>query len=500
MLSVRRQIFLFFLLFLYCQAGYTKSVSPLDFGLSEASNGEDRFWALYKAHSYAIKNGMGVDYKGIKEINVTIPIDSKSIPLSFYNDFRDVVIIVDSPYKNCALFYMKSEATIIDINENDLDNDDFRKYSFFNKGTCLLIYEDEYPWVKERQGFNYGATRRDIRVLKGGIAINKTVSIYNNKPFSKPKISYIESDDKLKIIKNISIFRSPLSKNIVYCFSIDGQNNVEFRNIKIHTPEKSELFGDAAFSIRNSANIKFKEVLIEGTYSQITNYGYGISMDNVWNSSFYKLIANAKWGVFGCYNINKCTIDHCDINRFDIHCYGKDVYIKHSTLRDNYSQFSSVYGTIKYDHCNFINYTPCLIERSFNSYVPFDIELKKCKMYITLDKKCNYLIDMGWLNSQNNERAELSEKCWPNVKINGLDIYLPKEERLFFFFFLHNAVKDGIPVGYIKSIQIKKIFFNDKVNFELCNYNVLTFSNLNVNIQQRKGSNARIDNNVISKR
>ena len=494
-----RKLFFIILLILSSQTGYTKNVSPLDFGLKKATNGEERFMALYKAHSYAINNGMGVDYKGIDRIDVTIPKDSPPIPLCKYNDFRGVIITVDSPYRNYSLFYMKSEAKRIAINEEDLDKDDFRKYPSLKKGTCLLLYEDANPWVKERQGFNYGAVRRDIRALKGGVAINKAVSEYSNKPFTNPQISYIESDDYLKIIKNLTIFRSSLSNNIVYCFSIIGQNNIEFNNIKIHTPDNSKMFGDAVFSIKNSTNVFFKEVLIDGTYSQENKYGYGISMDNVWNSSFYKLTADAKWGIFGCYNINKCTIDHCNINRFDIHCYGKDVYLKQTTLKDNYSQFSSVYGLIQYEDCTFYNYIPCLIESSFNAYVPFQLVIKNCIMHMTSDDKRNYLIDMGWPDSQRNERFELSEKSWPNVIIEGLDIFLPKEEKVFYLFYIHNNYIQETPIEYIKRIQIDSINFINNVDFELCNKNIWTSSELDISIKQNDSSKAIVgDSGVIS--
>lgn len=64
-----------------------KDVSPLDFGLLQAKNGTERYNCLYQTHCVAIAAGVNVSYRGIDSLEIEIPKNAKSIPLTVNNDF-----------------------------------------------------------------------------------------------------------------------------------------------------------------------------------------------------------------------------------------------------------------------------------------------------------------------------------------------------------------------------------------------------------------------------
>jgi hypothetical protein len=167
-------------------------------------------------------------------------------------------------------------------------------------------------------------------------------------------------------------------------------------------------------------------VLIDGTYSRKNLYGYGILMDNVWNSHFVRLTARANWGIFGTNNLNNTVLRNCDINRFDIHCYGRDISFKNCTFRNTlndintYNQFSSVFGTILFENCRFLHFYPVLHESSYNAYTEYNLVMRNC--YMELDRNHNCIISAGKLENEINSRPELKEKCWPNITIDGLTL------------------------------------------------------------------------------
>ena len=77
--------------------------------------------------------------------------------------------------------------------------------------------------------------------------------------------------------------------------------------------------------------------------------------------------------MFGNNNVNKAMLQNCDINRFDIHCYGKDVSFEKCSFVDFYNQFSSVYCELYFRSCTFTSFFPILMEYSYNAYTGFDL-------------------------------------------------------------------------------------------------------------------------------
>ena len=131
---------------------YKRDLSPNDFGLSRARSGEERFRVLYKTHSAAVKAGVNVSYAGIKHIDLEIPQDAVSIPLTENNDFAGVEFRVRNVKKNFNLFCYLPKFTSVAVSKSDIDKGDFRRYSQLAHGRVLLTVSDDNPWVENRAG------------------------------------------------------------------------------------------------------------------------------------------------------------------------------------------------------------------------------------------------------------------------------------------------------------------------------------------------------------
>ena len=77
-----------------------KTYNPLQYGLNNAHSGVERYWVLYKTHELAKNNNGKVIYNGIDSLDIEIPRDAISIPLSEYTDFCGVVLTVKNSNKD----------------------------------------------------------------------------------------------------------------------------------------------------------------------------------------------------------------------------------------------------------------------------------------------------------------------------------------------------------------------------------------------------------------
>ncbi len=420
------------------------------YGLNDCISDIQRYYVLQDVHKDAVKLGRGVDYSGVDTINLEIPFDAKPLPLTDNTNFGGVVMNVKNRMKATTLFQMTQQTEPLNVTWNQLVKgnipDRFRNY--------LIIIEDQEPWVKNRMGYSYGHTRRDILLVKDGKIQNEVVTSYGTAS-SKPKFSWCNISNGSKMIKNLTINRDTTSTYITNVFSIENQNDVEIQNVTINTPSAGELYGDAAINVKNCTNVRFKDVTINGTYSQKRKYGYGISMNNVWNITFDHLIGHGNWGVFGNNNVNKATLTNCDINRFDIHCYGRDVTFKNCTFRNLYNQFSSVYGKVSFDHCQFIDFTPVLFEPSYNAYTGFDLFFRNCTWQLKQGQ--NYLIQAGDPYGKDNEREELKEKCWPNLYICNMKVVVPEIVDELYLYECRTKPRAEVKIGYINNVKVNNM-------------------------------------------
>ena len=404
-----------------------QTVSPLDFGLAEATTGTERYEVLQHAHQAALWKGLPISYAGIDSLEIVVPAGSKPIPLPEDTDFAGLVLTVYNPNRNGFLFEMSQDLKSLDLDKETVAAWDFRRVPELNDGVNLLVVEDRAPWVKQRKGYSYGATRRDISLLRKGVARSKPVQPYGMAT-SDPKVSYCPVTLSQKVVRNLTVLRTSGSTRKTYCFLFQNQNNILVENVRVLTPE-SNLTADQVFAVRNCTNVLFTDVTIDGTYSRADSYGYGIAMDNVWKSRFVRLNARGNWGIFGNNNINGVQVEESDINRLDVHCYGRDIYCRNTTFRDLYNQFASFYGFLTFERCAFVDFVPILFENSYNACTFFEILIKDCTLKVDINRP--WLINAGNVYDDPNERPELAGKYLPSVLIDGLEIETPKHLMLW---------------------------------------------------------------------
>lgn len=431
-------------------SGSVTDLTPFDYGLAEAKTGMDRYDVLLRTHQAAVASGVNVDYSGIKRIEIEIPRHYTPIPLSDYNDFKGCVFVVTNTYKNCHLFEYVGNGRPISVNKKQIDDGDFRSIPVLKKGKNLLIVEDKNPWVDKRKGYDYGHQRKDVLLIENGVATNSVTRSYNNID-SNPECLYIKQNEKPFIFKNITIERTTGCTFLTHILYVKGIDNVIISDVAIHTPA-NKLANDRGLLIYDCTNVKMENVHIDGTYSQTDRSGYGVTLNNVWNFKATWMYGKGNWGIFGNNNVNTALIEDSKINRFDIHCYGRDISFKNVEFFDLYNQYSSVFGTISYDHCTFTNFVPVLNGGSYNSYVEHDIVFNDCVFNAT--KKKNYLIKLSKLGTDVNARRELATKALPNVRIKNLTVNMTDGADYLYLFFPNTSARKVEGLNYLSDITI----------------------------------------------
>ncbi len=435
-----------------------EGISPYDYGMKEAKTGSERASVLYKTHMAAIKAGIPVDYSGISSIDLEITRSFKSIPMGSGCDFQGVVFNVINNYKNdVELFSFSQKAKDVSVSVSSIDKGFFSEYPELNKGYYLLIISDRNYWVDNRVGYSYGHIRRDVLLVKDGRSQNSVIAPYNN-PESAPQCSYCSVSDVQKVMANLTINRSGGSKYRTTCIKLQNQNNVLIKRVTINTP-KNDLSGDSAIKVQNCTNVTFEDVVINGTYSQKNKFGYGFNINNAWNTTFIKVKGNGEWGVLGNNNMSDTILRNCQVNRFDIHCYGRNAYLADCVFdggeRGWYCGGSSIFGTIQYDRCTFTNCTPIAYGDSYKTAVGSEIVFNDCVFNVTKNK--NSIFSTSVLNKNINPRKGLSQKNLPNIQINGMVINVPKGVDKISLYGFSKGVSYTDEIGYLSKVSLKKI-------------------------------------------
>ena len=434
------------------------ALSPFDFGLETAETDSARYEVLYATHAHAVATGANVSYAGIESLTIEVPSEAAPIPLTPNSDFGGLTLTVKNYAKAKYLFSLTDTLwNSIKLDPKVADKGDFSEVEGLREGVHQVVLEDLRPWVDNRTGYKYGAMRKDILLVRDGHAINRPISPYSTDSTQLIAKTHF-TDEALKTITGITIVRDTSSTSKTYCFYIDGINNLKISRVNIYTLDPKNMYADNAIHIVNCTNLTFEDVLIEGTYSRTNNYGYGILMNNVWNSTFLRLTGHANWGIFGTNNLNNTTLRNCDINRFDIHCYGRDVFVYNCMFTKLYNQFSSVFGTILFDGCHFSEFIPVLIETSYNSYTPFDLTFKNCTFDASASR--NYLVSIGKLDKPSNTRPELNQKSWPNVQIQNMTVNV--KENISKVILFNPKGEAATSVDYISKVIINGLQFNYK--------------------------------------
>ena len=76
-----------------------KPISLYDYGWAEAETGEERFWVMYNAHVDAVKKNCAISYSGFRNIEIEIPANAKTIPLTEKTNFRNLSLTVKNTKK-----------------------------------------------------------------------------------------------------------------------------------------------------------------------------------------------------------------------------------------------------------------------------------------------------------------------------------------------------------------------------------------------------------------
>lgn len=469
-----------FLLFLPLYVG-AKTINPLDYGLREAKTGEERFWVLYRTHELAHQKHLKVSYKGIEQIALDIPEDAKSIPLSDKTDFCNCrLVVTNTERKNFYLFVLSQQLQPIDVTKDKIDNGDFRTHPALCDGHKLLVIVDENPWVDNRTGYDYGVKRKDILYLRHGCSVNKTISPYNNS-YSQPKCSYVSVSNKQKLFQNISFIRTGHSSEKTFLLKVYNQNNVRIDGIQIITPEPITLTGDIAILLENCVNATLTNIRIDGTYSSHSKFGYGIALDNVWNSYISNIESNAAWGVFGNHNVNTVHMNNSSVNRFDAHCYARDFTFTDCEFSLVGLNQSSFMGDLIFEHCVFNHASVCESRYDYNAYTSFTISIKNCT--ILLDEYHHSVVKLSEVPQNRNTRYELKEKYAPNINISRSKIVLD-DAMSFFSLYLLGSNQNKKPIDHWGSVSVDSIVVEGKEQkMMVVNRMIETNDNVNINIK-----------------
>ena len=464
-----------------------QTLSPFDFGLADATTDSARYAVLYDTHCEAVALGTDVSYRGVGALTIEVTRDAQPIPLTRHNNFGGLLLTVRNNAKHHYLFTMTdTDWSSVELAQDSVDDGDFSPREEFSDGTYLLVIEDLHPWVDNRIGYSYGAKRKDILLVRENRAVNHPIAPYCTDS-TVMSVKFHPTDEELKTIANLSITRDTTSTFKTYCFDIEGINNINISNINIYTPNTKNMYADAAINIRNCTNISFEDVYISGTYSRTNLYGYGIQMDNVWNTTFARLTARANWGIFGTNNVSRATFRDCTLNRFDIHCYGRDISFYNCTFGKLYNQFSSLFGTLLFDGCRFTDFVPVLLETSYNAYTGFDLTFKDC-IFDALPNR-NFLVSIGKVDNVRNSRPELAEKCWPNVTIKNMTVNVANKVSKVILFEPKTPISSNISVGHISDIRIDGLKFHyadttHLADFVICNKKVKSSRTINYQLNK----------------
>ena len=351
---------------------------------------------------------------------------------------------------------MTQSATALEMDKMQVDSLDYRSIPELAEGWKLLVLNDKKPWT-ERRGFGYMQHRSDLIVVHNGLGQNSPVMPWGTDS-TQLKASYYTIDTAEKVFRNITMHRTKGCTFRTTLIAVSGQYNVLIEHAHVTTP-KSKMIADGIFSISNSANITLFDIKVEGTYSgkgRPDKYGYAFSLNNLYNSRFVYINAWGNWGVFGSNNLNRTELVSCNIDRFDIHCYGRDAVLRECTLAGRQTLYTSFYGKAEFHHCYFKDYVPVRVRSSYNAYTPFDIEIHNCTFELT--PKHHYMVRINLLDTADNPRPELKEKCWPNLLVDGLDVIVPWTVGSLYLYDPCDNLKDlRREIGYISSVKLKNI-------------------------------------------
>lgn len=413
-----------------CTAQPETSPQPLAAMLKNAPDDTSRFWILHQAHTQALATHETLSYQGIDTIRLAIPQNAPSIPIGDNNDFHHVVILVTNNAHGMFLFSHicpLEEIHVPDIQtlNRAIDSGNYA-HTPLADDSWLIEITDSTPWIGQRAGHAYGHFRKELFLLHDGRSVQRPAM-----PFSgSTSVPHLRgrrlNGDTSFVFQNITLVRDSSSTCRTYLLDAENICHAILRDISVLTPPNN-FVEDCAIKVYNCADLLLDSLSILGSYSRHDHSGYGILLDNIHLTHVRRLYARTPWGVFGTNNLHTTLIEDSDFDRFDIHCYGRDVTFLRCRQQDSYNQFSSLHGTLFFDSCTFSNFTPVLIEDSYNAYPHFQILMRNCTWSLTPER--HVFLSAGQLNNLPAIRPELSEKCLPDIRLINLTILSPSGLR-----------------------------------------------------------------------
>ena len=457
-----------------------QTLSPFDYGLRDATDPTEVYRVLLRTHQAADSCGGRVSYEGIDTLRLEIPSDAVSIPLQEENDFGGVVLMVTNTKRSLFLFSYTPSAYPIPVEDTTLlcraiDSGDFSEIPQLSEGDWLLHIIDSTLWVDRREGYQYGHYREEIMTLHDGISLDSPTMPYSTGG-SRPTLIGRRLDSTSRrdfVFSNITLLRDSSSTASTFLLELENVPQATLRNIIVITPQTDIIAAnDALIYIFNSTNVFLDTMILWGTYSHVNHSGYGLLMGNLRNTHVRGLSSVSEWGIFGSNNMIDTYIEHSDFNRFDIHCYGRNVTIDHCRQQNGYNQFSSVYGTVALRSCTFDNFTPVLIEDSYKVYTHFLLSIDSCRWRPTEDHKT--IVQGGSIDSRINSRGELQIPALPDIEINNMEIHSGKKIKKVEIFHMSGKESRAHVHGGLSRISLKNISLqgNPKTKLILSNKRV----------------------------
>jgi hypothetical protein len=444
----------------------TGSISPLDYGLAEATTGEARYEALYNAHSAAVAFGLPLDYSGVGTVELTVSSGSKVIPLPPQTDFKGAVFKVRNDAKKCFLFSLEKVFSRVAVSGTHIDAADYSGVPALSTGLHLLRIQDDVHWVNDREGFDHPADRADVVLVRDGVGSNGPIASYDT-PATRINAEYCEADDMQKSFCNVTLVRDAASTQMVNLLSVRGINNLYLGNVRVETPSGTGIYGDTAIDIRHCTNLTCEDLTFDGLYDDDHETGYGLSINNTWNATFRRIHSHNRWAAFGCNNMQDSFLEDSDVERFDIHCYGRNITVRNSTLTGKGIPCSSIFGTILCENVTFNNCYAYSMRTEYNAFTPFNIILRNCEL---VSGGQHALVNIGKLDTKINPRPELAQKNLPNLEIDGMTVRLVAGASAFALFHLSEGQSYPDPVGHISSIKVKGLNYVYKTNTAVRTY------------------------------
>lgn len=478
---IRKTIIVIFLLapFLLIEGAIAKTIYVRDYGILNAKNGIEAYWILLKCHKDAVTEGSILSYKGIDSVNLELPQDVISIPLPDKTDFAGVTIRVENMVKDIALFSKSTTFTTVRVKKEEIDEGTFSEDNL-TRGKIILAIADETPWVNNRKGTSDRVIRKDLLLLDRGKTEMRPISPYNNAA-SLPICEFCNIDTSRKEFKNLCFIRSANSNHITTLIKVKGQYNMLIKNVRTKTPESNNMFADGIFSIDNSIKITMDNLDIEGSYSQKDKFGYGIIVNNVYDIKLKKVRARTNWGFFCSNNVQNLRIENSDVNRIDLHCYGKNFDCKNCIFEGRDIPFASVYGTIRFEKCHFTQGLPLYLRQEYNANTPFSVIWDRC--IFNFHKGGNSLIGVNGLSKERPSRNELAHKNLPNIIIKDCRINLPDNVSSWNLFKTGDVEWDE-PIWNLKEIKIDGLEINKEATMKLFTSPIITKDTLRVSMKR----------------